>query len=292
MKYILPIMCLLLFLSTCRNGEKESPSIGVHQLDLVALMKMPGSLTLSKIANGIEYIPLQTNSEILLGSIKFCVSENFIYVLNRDQKVLLFDRGGKFLRTIGNRGQGPGEYLGAQDIQISPDGSLVTVYSTAASLGYVFGINGELRGSFKIAYPAWRFAPLSNGKQLMIAPYGDFTFTGEGLFLYFVQDSTGAVVQRYPSSDIIRLGGDFSIGRFFINPSSTLAYVPFVDTIFRVNGDGFMVPRYVTNFGQYRIPNEAYGDFSVLQQNQYRYITSFSLVETGAWSFLKTLLSK
>jgi hypothetical protein len=47
-----------------------------------------------------------------------------------------------------------------------------------------------------------------------------------------------------------------------------------------------MNPGFALNFGKYRIPDETFNDFSVLQQNQFRYITSLNLVETAPGVFI------
>jgi hypothetical protein len=56
-----------------------------------------------------------------------------IYVFDRQlQEVRVFDSSGSFIRTIGRKGDGPGEHRGAQGIALAPDGS---VWSQDSSLG-------------------------------------------------------------------------------------------------------------------------------------------------------------
>jgi hypothetical protein len=278
-------LAVLLF-AACKTPVTQTTDI--HRLDLVSMNNSPVEMSLSKLAREIEYIPLETRPDVLLGSIRFCVGKDWIYVLNmNDQKVMLFDRKGKFVRTIGSRGEGPGEYIGAKEIQISPDGNLIYLYSTPTSSCCVYKISGEQYSHFNLAYTSWHFARLSSGKHLMIAPYGDFTFTDEGKFFYYIQDSTGKVIRKYPSDNIIRMMGNFGIGQFFINPVSLLAYVEFSDTVFQVGQSGDMSPKYALNFGKFRTPDEEQNDVELLHKNQSQHISGIRIVETHPGIFIR-----
>lgn len=81
-------------------------------IDLGGILKKPQSVTLSEIGKELEYIPLETKQECLVGEIYHLeLTTDFIFVGVRD-KILQFDRKGKFVRQIGSRGRGPGEYMG------------------------------------------------------------------------------------------------------------------------------------------------------------------------------------
>jgi|GEM_PF-2322761 len=78
--------------------------------------KSQSSLALNDIIESIEYIPLETKDECVIGTISrnfhFEISDN--YILTQCSKVgryYLFNRKGSFIAHIGNIGEGPGEYL-------------------------------------------------------------------------------------------------------------------------------------------------------------------------------------
>ncbi len=265
----------------------QTQSGGIHFLDLAAIKDNPVKFGLKEFAAAIEYIPLETRPDVLLGSAKYWVGKDIIYVLTNEHRVLLFNRQGKFIRTIGARGKGPGEFDSANDIQVSSDGTRIYLYSTATCTSYCYSPGGSLLSRFKTAYLTWSMASISAGKFIMISPYGDFSGSGTGKFLYSIQDSSGGVIRKYPSDHIIKAGGDLTIGRFFINPLSVLTYIPFTDTVFRVDPNGEMIPTFALNFGKYRTPDEAFNDFSVLQQNRYRFFTDLFLVETERGVFIR-----
>ena len=68
-----------------------------------------------KMVNSVEYIPLETTSDCLIGeSAWYYATTEYIVVAHfLDGKALLFDRKtGRFIHEIGRPGQGPGEYTG------------------------------------------------------------------------------------------------------------------------------------------------------------------------------------
>ena len=69
-----------------------------------------------------------------VSSVAFDAAEN-LYVLDRPgARVLVFDRGGRFLRQIGRKGQGPGELMVPMQLVIGGDGTIIV--SDLARPGY------------------------------------------------------------------------------------------------------------------------------------------------------------
>lgn len=66
----------------------------------------------SEYASSIEYIPLETTDDCLIGDeFSLIVASQDIFVHHfLEKKIYRFDKSGKFLNFIGKRGQGPGEY--------------------------------------------------------------------------------------------------------------------------------------------------------------------------------------
>lgn len=59
----------------------------------------------------IEFLPLESTDDCLIGNIdKLLVGKENLYVLDMKygKKVFIFDRKGRFIKSIGNYGKGPG----------------------------------------------------------------------------------------------------------------------------------------------------------------------------------------
>jgi hypothetical protein len=78
------------------------------------------SLSLSEIAEEIVTIDLELTDESLINPDRIervLLCENYMIVAERD-KILVFDKDGKFVRSIGRRGQGPGEYTSIRSVAL------------------------------------------------------------------------------------------------------------------------------------------------------------------------------
>ena len=106
--YIPVIVCLLYACSQTKQGDLLEIQVDTNQ-DI--------SLPLSEIAAEITAIELEMTDESLINPdniVRFIITENNIIVtemnLSGSSKVLVFKKDGKFVRSVGSRGQGPGEY--------------------------------------------------------------------------------------------------------------------------------------------------------------------------------------
>jgi len=278
-------------LSSCQS-ENQKPDSPLIVLDMESLLSNQQEVLLSDIAESIKYIKLETNPDVLCQVLQYIVRDNKIYVRNRNGTVYLFDGEGKFIRHIGRKGQGPGEYLGVQYIDASPEGDFVYFYYTRGNIGYVFSSDGEMINDFKIKYPTWRFAALSPDRHVMISPYG--AFSPDSLpFLFYVSDGKGQVVNKFSSKKVIMLGsGDFSIGKFIVTPKSVIGYHQFCDTVFSFDQEGNKSPKYVLDYGDKRLPDEEIDDMMKLNENRAQYIHSTSLYESSDKVFVRAYHKK
>jgi hypothetical protein len=95
-------------------------------------------------------------------------SDGIIYVLDAgNYRVQKFDRKGKYLQTIGRRGQGPGEFEKPDDIDVDSNGSL---YVKDYMKVHVFNNDGIYQEMFNLNSPLYPFCILENaivGKKMM-----------------------------------------------------------------------------------------------------------------------------
>lgn len=114
-------ICLSLSSSAQKIPTMQKETTGIeHHIDVyTALQNKQPSLTLSDFAEDIEFVPLETTDECLLG-------ENLMNLVVTSQDIIVYDLGGcyrfnrqgKFLNRIGSQGNGPGEYIRALYITV------------------------------------------------------------------------------------------------------------------------------------------------------------------------------
>ena len=123
-------LIILLLTSCINNGQKITSAAALDiELDLSNITTIPIdslnyiSLVIKeedvvcdpdKLIDYIEYIPLETRANILIGNInKLFIHNDMIYILDASQamSVFIFDITGKHINTIAGLGRGPQEYL-------------------------------------------------------------------------------------------------------------------------------------------------------------------------------------
>ena len=82
--------------------------------------------TLESFVSEVTFVPLETKDDCLIGGTiaQAKVHKNLIYINSDGKQLLVFDLNGKFLREIGKRGQGPGEFINVRDFIFTNEGTI------------------------------------------------------------------------------------------------------------------------------------------------------------------------
>ncbi|MBO7598764.1 MAG: 6-bladed beta-propeller [Bacteroidales bacterium] len=112
-------------LSMFADFDLDAVNANITQMDVINQSEV---INIPKITNDdleINYhqlfdtafiVQLETSDSCLIGSIsKMSLFNDTVYVLDKKQSLFMFAPNGKFIREIGNRGQGPGEYAEPMD---------------------------------------------------------------------------------------------------------------------------------------------------------------------------------
>jgi hypothetical protein len=128
----------LLLISGC-NNKTDNGTIPVIDV----LGASTGTFNnLSDIAKDIEYIPLETTPEFIMGYIYGMIvsPEGNLFVIEMaNNRVTGFDPAGQFLYSLNKEGRGPGEYTRISDFDISDDSRYICVYGVKID---IYDING------------------------------------------------------------------------------------------------------------------------------------------------------
>lgn len=116
-----------------------------------------------ELAIGVEL----GDDEYMLGAVRDIAvgADGTLYVSDWQQDVVrMYDTEGRFLRQIGRRGQGPGEYASAPGLGVLPDGTLVMRDGNTSRLSF-FSPEGGYLDSFP-AVPGFEFVVDQSGNIL------------------------------------------------------------------------------------------------------------------------------
>lgn len=174
------LLFLFLFLNNCSSDDPVGNKNEIPKIDLGVALKNPvKNIPLSQIADKIDYIKLETCEECLIDRVeKLLIHGNHLFIAQRE-KLFLFDVDGKFVRSIGSNGKGPGEYLRVRDFTIHPTADQLSIYDSEQFKIIHYDLDGNFIREFKIDdYPS----------LIAYSPEGDL-YASWVLPMYFYNDS-------------------------------------------------------------------------------------------------------
>lgn len=101
----------LILFSTCYIACTND-NINKNQIDINLDEGQINQVFYSSFVDSIEYIPLETTDDCLIGKIRdIIISDSVMFILNDERSsIFIYDKNGKYLRKIMRKGDGPGEY--------------------------------------------------------------------------------------------------------------------------------------------------------------------------------------
>ncbi|WP_175552579.1 6-bladed beta-propeller [Tangfeifania diversioriginum] len=102
-------------------------------------------LDFNELIDGIRLIPLETNEQCLIGEInKILAMENgYIIFDKRNKNIFQFNKKGKFLKRIGNIGNGPHEYTDPYDVSLDTLNKQIIIVDLTARKLVKFDYDGD-----------------------------------------------------------------------------------------------------------------------------------------------------
>jgi hypothetical protein len=158
-KFTVNLIAFILFVLSC--NVQDSSKIGVvaeRKGELIvcdrSLLKETITIPLSFFTEELQMVKLDNADEALVKESSVEISENFILVKNSEQvPCKLFERKtGKFITTIGNYGQGPGEYQNIYDQQIDEENDRIYLLPWNVRNILIYDLKGEFLGTAPLCF--------------------------------------------------------------------------------------------------------------------------------------------
>jgi hypothetical protein len=164
------------------NREKEqSPELIKDESAFPYHINLPkeksGILKASFFADSVYYIPLETNGKSLLRKVTHVAMNDSVIGVSDFKNLFLFKKNGKFIRTIGRRGKGPGEHLYINNVFFNKD----TIYIANHRKIIKYSFSGKLLDEKVVNSHAMHFSVTSSGN---LACYNKY-YKQKGLVTFF-----------------------------------------------------------------------------------------------------------
>lgn len=249
---------LALFLQACIGNEsKQVVKLKDDFIHFDTAVENLNEVSLSEIADSIKYIPIETCKNCLITRSGFSFTGQYITV-----NQLIFDWQGRFVRKIGQKGQGPCEDSNTILNILSTDsffyskGQKIIEYD---SLGQCTGKEKQLYVGGKLEAPTGLInMPVAFNlaeQNFAIYDYPDSIFFLDRNFSIL---GGNRVVDLSPSKSMVAPGHRL-IKYITFNGERSLFYNAFNDTIFEVQSQT-LLPRWIVDMGIYKVPNDIYLD--------------------------------
>jgi len=164
-------MCLSIFFSSC-NIPKETNDASV--IISVNSQTSDRKIKMSELYSALEYIKLETTPESLIAQVSKIIplDTQLLIVDKESSKILLFDVNGKFMRTIGSKGVGAGEFIEIEDVAVDKKGEEIFVLEHSGKRILIYDLKGNFANDIKTDFIAHEIEYLGNGS---LACYCDYS---------------------------------------------------------------------------------------------------------------------
>jgi len=272
MKHFIPFFLIVILFSCNGNQRKGSSSDTNYKvIDVGSSVGKGRVVNLSEIASDIKYIPLETDSNSLIGFAPFIFYENERIYIRFSRIVKVFDKTGKYLFTFDRRGGGPEEYPSSCLIEIEPESGNFrakflkgdyTVVKTYSREG-VFLRDLTLPGKIQVS------KTIKISPKLYISQFSP-QIENEGKEYFAFLYDTLSIIEKYIPTPVVdhdyQMKGDNSTkirNRRIYMPDikifsylhsfkkSLRIYTFLADTIYTYNKENGLVPVYALDYGKY-----------------------------------------
>lgn len=186
MKSLIANALFAFMLASCSAGTSSD----VLEIDLLDIDM--DTVAYSVFVDSIEYIPLETTDECLVGEVTdLALAGNHLFVFDaKQQEVWSFDRSGKYVGRIGRQGEGPGEYVAIDQFEYDRRDSLLAVltFEEGPCVQY-YSLDGAYAKTVPLGMRADDFKLCKNGAFILSCAGKDDPSAG----IYYADASGGKV---------------------------------------------------------------------------------------------------
>lgn len=151
------LLLLALSLMSFKIDEKKTGKTGPKELKIyrnsteriTVDLDSNDKISNSEIFNTVRYIPLETNSESVIGEIKkIKVTEDYIFVSDfTSASIIIFNRKGEYVNKLSKQGRGPDEYIDIYDFDTDKNNN---IYVGGVNKMMVYSFSGKLLRSWRL----------------------------------------------------------------------------------------------------------------------------------------------
>jgi hypothetical protein len=267
---------------SCGSGPKGGNLAEPYRIsfDLSSIDRNAPFPTMSEMIGDIEYVKLEYVDSIPVGGIagKPVITDEYIVFCDRHQGVLQYSREGKFVRRIGHKGRGPGEYGDLAAISLDKKrgiihtfplwgGNETNKYDLATGRFIEQATITTEDGQPLRGYEIFGMESLSDDVVLLHQGRMKQVHFGPNRMTVYSYRTLDLPSAQITHSEKSRHYADVSLDEWVIRYSTSWRdpegrvnlYENLADTMFVVGADGSATPRIIPDFGSHKLESSAPG---------------------------------
>jgi hypothetical protein len=133
-----------------KDSHPTNPTSSIFTISLGDGITHQGVIGLKEMAEEIQYVKLEFTPECALGRIVHLIAtQNYFFVADI-RMIYQFSRNGKFIRKVGSKGKGPGEYLGFRDLSVDETDQKLYILTNWTKEILIYGFDGNYLGKIPL----------------------------------------------------------------------------------------------------------------------------------------------
>jgi hypothetical protein len=272
----------------CENADSRPVLLNIDEAT-----ENEEQICLSSIGRTIKYVGLETTDDCLLNEdliVFIGLVKNNLLIADLNG-CYLFNMNGKFIKKVGNRGNGPGEYGNIGNVVYDEKGNRIMITSTSTGGILVYDENGDYIETFLNRIYLSHWALLNETIALNIKNYRGnsreklafISLSGDTL-------STSPNVDWFNGSNSPLSLNNMAI--FYPFDGNVYYNRIFNDTIYCLNKNCELIPQYVLLSSKHKLESSVRADAMKFVETTFDYILPWQIIETDKYLFINMLRNK
>jgi hypothetical protein len=252
-----------------------------YEIDIAGNLKNHRVFKLSEIATDVSYVRLETRPDVLIGYGTIKPAGKYFIVGTYRKPVMLFSREGRYIRSIGSVGKGPGEYKDPSKNQVDPVKEELFVLSSGNDRIFRYSFSGKLLQDIALPYKCSAFYRFPNGNLLLET---SANYKTNGFYPFALLDPTGKLIKEILSDEVPagKRMAFVSVPDFCASSNGGVLVTNFGrDVVYEILPNGEIKPYAIFLLGRMKMPDDDYYDLAKHIQHQFDYVMGLGCMEIG-----------
>lgn len=246
MKNTLPLTILFCFSLYGCQTRFDSPA-KLKNIDMNQAFDQTKSVKLSDLVKSVEIVQFYPPEDaFFVNARSYSVGKKYIMIADDrgggTSKIILCERNGKFLRSIGRTGKGPGEYLNAWVTLMDPSENYIIIADYQSNKLIKYSVSGKFIKERKMEEIPGNYifdeARFINKEEFVLVPRRP-TRAIDGFASMLVYDlelnPTGKILPRASDKNLPLFNNSYqTLGE---GPDRIFYWEPYFDTLYTINAD-------------------------------------------------------